>query len=519
MNENRGLSPFATRATKKRGLSPFSVAAALALSLAASLAAQTPGTRNDVARRQYQSGLDFMRAGKFAEALKDFQTVVDSYPSSPVADDAQLGIARYQLEVERDGAAAQATAEDLLKRFPAGDAVPMAYVLAGRGILTQGMSTANVDAALANFARVSRLFPGDPAVAPAVFQAGDTLRRLGRCSEAADRFDRVLAEYSRTVWAARARVSAAECLLAAARPYDAMELLQQVVTTAPGTPEAEEARASNTILQRLYVRALSRPAYTMAGRTIAGTGGRLRDVAALQFADGSLVVAGKSGVLVFDGKDTPLRSTAAAEARGVSLDGQGRLVIVQKALVQQQEAGGAPKLLTLTSPRPDGGQARVLDDLSAVAILSTGERLIADRGLRIVGRFDASGKYIGPFTAARAVRLAVGPADRVAVLDRDTKSVSVLDRAGAPLWKVAGKTGEYELQSPQDIAFDRLGHLYVLDEAAILVFAPAGQFVTASPLGERGSPTALRNASSLALDSYARLFVYDDRAERVQVLQ
>jgi TolA-binding protein len=489
------------------------------LTLAASLSAQSTGT-DDVARRQYQSGLDFMRAGKFAEALKDFQTVVDSYPSSPFADDAQLGIARYQLEVQRDGAAAQATAEDLLKKFPAGDAVPMAYVLAGRAILVQAMSAANVDAALADFARVSRLFPGDPAVAPAVFQAGDTLRRLGRCPEAAERFDRVLSEYPRTVWAARARVSAAGCLIAAARPYEAMELLQLVVTTAPGTPEAEEARASNTILQRLYVRALSRPAYARAGRTITGTGGRLRDVTALQFADGSLVVAGKNGVLVFDDKDTPVRSAGAVEARGVAVDRQGRIVIVQKALVQQHQAGGGPpKLLTLTSPRPDGGQARVLDDLSAVAILSTGERLIADRGLRSVGRFDASGKYVGPFAAARAMRLAVGPGDVVAVLDRDTKSVSVLDRAGAPLWKVAGKTGEYDLQSPQDIAFDRLGHLYVLDEAAVLVFAPAGQFVTASPLGERGAPTAIRNASSLALDAYARLFVYDDRAERVQVLQ
>ena len=45
-----------------------------------------------------------------------------------------------------------------------------------------------------------------------------------------------------------------------------------------------------------------------------------------------------------------------------------------------------------------------------VAILSTGERLIADRGLRSVARFDATGKYVGPFAAARAMRLAVGPA-------------------------------------------------------------------------------------------------------------
>jgi TolA-binding protein len=503
-----------------RSVNPAALIACVVLALAAPLAAQAPGSPDDVARRQYQSGLDFMRAGKFAEALKDFQTVVDSYPSSPVADDAQLGIARYQLDVLRDGAAAQAAAEALLKKFPSGDMVPAAYVIAGRAILAQGMTAANIDAALADFARVPRLFPGNPAVGPAVFHAGDTLRRLGRCAEAAERFDRVVTEYPRTVWAARARVSGAACLIGDARPYDAMEMLQQVVTALPGSPEAAEARAWNTILQRLYVRALSRPAYSLAARTVAGAGGKLRDVTALRIADRSLVVASRNGVLVFDEKDNPVRSAAAGDTRAVAVDDQGRLVIVQKALVQQQEPGSpAPKLLTLTGPRPEAGQARVLDDLSAVAILSTGERLIADRGLRTVGRFDAAGKYLGAFATARAARLAVGPADMVALLDRDTKTISVLDRTGKPLWKVAGKTGEYDLQSPQDIAFDPLGHLYVLDAASILVFAPAGQLVTVSPLGDRGAPAAIRNASAFAIDPYARLFVYDDRAERIQVLQ
>lgn len=505
----------------KRGLSPFAVVCVgLALGLATSISAQAPGSPEDVARRQYQSGLDFMRAGRFSEALKDFQTVVDSYPTSSVADDAQLGIARYQLEALHDGAAAQETAEELLKKFPAGDTVPLAYVVAGQAILARGLTPASVDAALANFARVPRLFPGNAAVAPAVSEAGDTLRRLGRCTEAAERFDRVLTEYPRTVWSARARVSSAECLVAAARPYDAMETLQHVVSTAAGTREADRARAWNTILHRLYVRALSHPAYRPAGRTIAGAGGKLRDVTALQLAGGSLVVASRNGVLVIDEKGNPVRSAAAGDTRAVAVDGQDRLVIVQKALVQQQEPGAtAPKLLTLTTPRPEGGQARVLDDLSAVAILSTGERLIADRSVRTVGRFDAAGKYLGAFAAARAVRLAVGPADTVALIDRDTKSVNVLDRTGKPLWKVAGKSGEYELQSPQDIAFDPLGHLYVLDSASVLVFAPAGQFVTASALGEKGAPTALRDATSMALDPYARLFVYDDRTEQVQVFQ
>ena len=151
--------------------------------------AQAPTTPEEFARRQYDSGQEFLRSGKYSEALKDFQAVVDSYPGSSVADDAMLAIARYQLDIARDPAAAQVTAESLLKKFPTSDSIPMAYVIAGQAMVARSTAPANVEAALASFERVPRLFPGTEAVAPAVFAAGDTLKRLGRCPEALERFD------------------------------------------------------------------------------------------------------------------------------------------------------------------------------------------------------------------------------------------------------------------------------------------------------------------------------------------
>jgi TolA-binding protein len=56
------------------------------------LAAQD-AAMEEFARRQYESGLSFFRERKFAEALKDFQAVVDQYPGSRVADAALLRIA------------------------------------------------------------------------------------------------------------------------------------------------------------------------------------------------------------------------------------------------------------------------------------------------------------------------------------------------------------------------------------------------------------------------------------------
>src|SRR5436190_2097809 len=122
--------------------------------------AQAPATPAEFARRQYDSGLEFLRAGRNAEALKDFEAVVEGYPGTSVADDAMLAVARYQLYVMHDAVAAQATAEILVKKFPASDSVPSAYVVAGQAQVARGLTAANVDSALASFERVPRLFPG-----------------------------------------------------------------------------------------------------------------------------------------------------------------------------------------------------------------------------------------------------------------------------------------------------------------------------------------------------------------------
>jgi hypothetical protein len=175
-------------------------------------------------------------------------------------------------------------------------------------------------------------------------------------------------------------------------------------------------------------------------------------------------------------------------------------------------------LMTLTVPR-DGGPAKVLDDISAVAVLSTGERLIADRGQRGVFRFDAAGKYLGAFAPIRASRISLGPAEQIALLDRENRSVALFDRTGRATVHIPGKGATYELKNPADVAFDVLGHIYVLDQADVHVFAPDGKLVASFAGGDRTAAGALRDGSALALDQAARMYIYDERAERVQIYQ
>ena len=106
----------------------FAIVTALTLG-PASVAQQS---NEDLPRRQYESGISFLQGQRYAEALKDFQAVIESFPRSQVADNALLQVALYHLDVARDLSSTQAAIDQLLKAYPDTDSAPMAYVVGGR---------------------------------------------------------------------------------------------------------------------------------------------------------------------------------------------------------------------------------------------------------------------------------------------------------------------------------------------------------------------------------------------------
>ena len=96
-------------------------------------------SNEDLPRRQYESGLAFLRGQRYAEALKDFQAVIDSFPKSQVADNAMLQMALYQIDIAKDPPAAQSSIDQLLKTYPDTDSAPMAYVVGGRISMAVGV--------------------------------------------------------------------------------------------------------------------------------------------------------------------------------------------------------------------------------------------------------------------------------------------------------------------------------------------------------------------------------------------
>lgn len=496
-------------------------AGVLAVALAAGLldpvvAAAQGGDTEEFARRQYESGLAFLRDQKFAEALKDFQAIVDGYPASRVADAALLQIAQYQLDTAGDVEAAGAAVDALLKKYGTTESAPMAHVLAGRLLLSRGRAPADVEAALASFERVPRLFPGSEAVPASIYEAGETLRLTNRDGEAILRYRQVSTDYPASPWAARALLGEARCLVITGKPTRAMELLQRLRQRFPGSPQAATALGWNTLLYRLFLRPPVQPAFQFSGRTVAGTAGKLKDIEALAIdSKGHLFAAGKNGVLQFDPNGKGLPGVSAAEPKAIVFDVAGKPVVFSRG--GYINAAGQP--FGLAVPKNDG-TPKPLEDIAAGLVTPFGEVIVADKDLRAIGRFTAAGKHVAPFAPVNASRLVMDPTGRVAALEADSAGVAILEADGRPKQRIPAKGQGYQFDKPVDLAVDPFGHLYVLDRnlATVFVFTQSGQLVTKVTIPER-EPGAFRRAAAMALDAAGRLYVFDDEAEKVQIYQ
>ena len=475
----------------------------------AAAGAQNP---EEFARRQYDSGIAFLQNSRYAEALKDFQVVVDSFSQSAVAADALMQIALYQVDVAHDLTAAQAASDRLLKDYPNSDSAPMAYVIGGRlTIMAKGNTPANIETALASFERVPRLFPGSEAVAAARFWAGNTLRGARRIDEAVDRFRRVSMEYPRSIWSARADLALAATLVSLDRAPQAFPRLQRVRQQFPNTPEAAQALQYSTILYRLYIRPPAQPAYAFSGRFIGAEGSRYNDILGVTVDEtGRTLLGHKQGVTIFDEQGTLVRTIAADDPSAFFVEQRNRVVLVKRDLMVPD--GGAP--IAVTTPR-SGQLPRPVEEIPAVLALSNGDRIVADKDQKAVIRYSPQTKYVAPFLSnTNTERMARSEVDDVAVYDRDAKVIVMVDRDARPLGKIALKGSNYAIGDVRDLAIDRLGHLYVLDggKPSIFVFGPRNRLVTTI-----SGP--LQRPRAIALDASGRLQVFDEQARRIQVFQ
>ncbi len=484
--------------------------ATAALALLAAVSARAQSTPEEQARGLLEDGRAYMRAGKTKQALDNFSTIVTGFSATDSVDDALLEIGRHHMEVAGEPDKAREAFEQVTQRYPQSDGAPGAYYYLGRLALERATTAAELDDALAQFARVGRLYPRSPWVARALFGTALTHRKAGRLPEALDAARRVSLEYPSSEAAPEALFQAGHALALLGEPRQAMEEFQRIRNRFPDSEWAPRALDRITALYRLFGGA--KPVFTVDAAYQVGAGDVLKDVRAiLMTPTRTLWVASdkiKSAV-PFTPEGKLGAGFGGADLRSSSLGARGDVVISARSAVRV----GPRDMFSFSIPGDKPGQPEPLEKIEAALLTPGGALLVADGKRKRVYRFDRRAQYQQPFPDAKerdVTRMVLDGEGGIVMLDGDEKTVRVFDESGKPLRSFGPRGTGWQLLRPVDVAVDPFRNVYVADqEGAVHVLSPQGQLLVSITAPELRKPVAM------TLDPAGAVLVYDEKAERI----
>ena len=483
---------------------------------------------DQAAERRFRSAERFYAGGRHAQALRDFEVILDSMAGASVADDAALRIARHRFEVEGDAAAAEAMVDRLLREFPAGDAVPGAHLLRGEMALAASpprpsdaraefervLTTAGPGgsrwsfAALGGIAGVAESRMEDEAAAGALLAA---LHESPPPPDPADRFEARL-RLARAL--ARADGTGAFAEIAALRA-DLLDRISDPATdpaAADGARDlAERAEDLSTLLSRFQAR--GGPVWQLRGAVRPPR--ELDEPIRVRFAGDRIHVLDRDEdeLQTFTAQGTLEAAYGLDDPRDAAMLRVGDAVVPVVVADDQVAVGG--NILPLSAPAT--GRGRPLDRMRAVAAAPEGLWVWDDRE-KAVFAFDLAGRALGqiphgPLDEVR--RIVRHPAGSLVVVDGE-QGVVAFDEQGTRVFQL--QIGP-ALDDPADVAFDDLGHLYVLDRETPRLSIFDAAFGPVATLEGAAWPSAAREPVSLDVGPDGGLFVLDDATRSVVVLQ
>ncbi|MDE3260758.1 MAG: hypothetical protein OYL41_02125 [Acidobacteriota bacterium] len=518
------------------------LSALIGLAVAQPLFAQT-GTEAQLERaaeRRFRSAEQFYAGGRYGQALRDFEAILDTMPGSRLADDAALRIARHRFDVEGDPAAAEEMLDRLFRAYPAGDSIPGAHLLLGeiairslpprpedalaefeRVLTVAGSAGSSWSfAALTGIAAIASDFMDDGTVAGALLSALHETRSAPASS--AERF-RARLLLARTL--ARLGESNAAFGEVAGLRADLLRVIRDEAAdgAAPtgvagesfsAARLAEEARGLATLVSRYQ--SPGGPTWRFAGAIQPPQ--RLDRPLRVRIAEGSLHVLDRDT----DELQTFTPEGEFEEAIGVEdpwdlayADGVaagGGMAVPVVAADEALIVGG--NLMTL---RLENGPER-LRRIRALTVAPEGYWVWDDRE-KGVFRFARSGLYLGrtPHPRLNEVRrIERHPAGHLIVIE-DRQGVLAFDAEGRRIFHLTRDSGFPE---PVDVAFDDLGNLFVLDRDGPTLGVFDRDFTPIVRLqGEAWSGGAVRRPVSLDVGPDGVLYVLDESTRAVAVLR
>lgn len=454
---------------------------------------------DDQAERLFNNAATFMGAGKYNEALADYQRIVDEYPKCLFADKALLEIGHYYLNVVQDAARATSYYERIMSQYASSASAPAAFFAKGSILEASAQLVGDLDAAGADLIRMLNLYPDNAWTDGALFLLGRINAKTGDLPQALGYLQRLEFGYPNSSYTPEALLLAAQLTQRHQGAREAVLLLARLQRNYPGSSQQRRSEALARSLTR-FLRAEVQ--YTLDSSFIGNAPKRYAAPSRLAAgSDSTIGILESKGVTLVSLKGAPPSASGSLkDVVDLSRGRDGSLLFVYANRLTQLD--GKP----LASLVFNGAPPR---KISAAAVDVMGRIYVIDDDSRDVQVFDALGVHQRSLGVQRPKTIAACR-NGVAVVPGDASSVLFFDSR----WNRA-ETLASGIRDIEQIAFDAMDNLYVLCERGgkVLIGDAAGQLRGSIALKSGSLP--LKEADSLAVDDSGALYLADRRGGSV----
>ncbi len=451
----------------------------------------SPPHFQDQAERLFENANTFLTAGKYKEALADFQNIAANYSDTEWAPKALLEIGNYHLNIQNEPGEALIYYTRIQKDYPRSEVAPAAFYAKAVIVDREGSSTAELEGAVADLIRMATLYPDSPWNKGALFLFGKLSMRLKDYETSLSYFQRLEFNHPKSEHLPLALLlSARVAYLKGAQGHAAMTLAR-LQSLFPNSPEARLAAAYLRLLDRFSApspkleldqnffgarpKAFQNPAAVAVSRN---------DLVAIKDQQGAHFAA-----LGADGRPMTLSSR---DIVGFCRDREGEILLVYKNRLANKE--GTLPFPALTY------QGSPIRDIRSAALDGFGRVFIVDGNERDLLVYSKTGELIKSFSLNKpsAVRIF---ADDIYVLNNNDR-IDSYDSAFA-----LRESGVMGASSVTDFDFDPFGNLYVLSDkgSQVKIYSHGGEVKITANLKSGTFP--LKQAQAIGVDASGAVYL------------
>jgi tetratricopeptide (TPR) repeat protein len=466
---------------------------------------------DNLAMKKYQSGMAFYKEGKYEEAMKDLDGVIEKFPSTNWAALSLFQKGVYYKDVALNTEDAKKNFERLAQDFPHHKKAPLALLNVGAIQLLSSDDTTSLNDPLATFERIIRIYPWSENTAEAAYKAAGIYFRIGNIQKAMDKIKLIDDRFSSSSFYGDAVLLKAIIFIADSEYMEAAKQLQELSSNLKGSIQAVKAKKYLNAIQRLKLDTGYKYKVDSTFKLDAS-----QSIASPQ----RMYLDDKEQILVFDSES---KTVYIFDDKGAFVDTQASTVeaiafyqgINSKNIFVDAEGNIEIDGQSIPLTFSDGDQSRPVIKPRELCVNDFGNLFVVSRKGDHIFRYDAGAAFrnrVSKYEFENIKCLELDNFSRLYVIDDSFEGILIFNLTGLEAGRIPGETKNYKMKEPVKIKFDKFNHMFIFDKDlnAFLVFDNDRNFIKQIPV-----PSPVEDVIDFAVSDSAEIFVLDEDQKTV----